>query len=202
MSDSLTVCLTVCLTSVWLSLCLCGWVSDCLTVIPTVFLSLSDCLFVCLSVCHAVQTLTYMNLFRCRMWPGFVIAIPTLNCHLKFTTRTTSQRKLTGEKFICVIFSKECSLICLVPSFQGRSCECYCGPWPWRWATWPGNCTILSSKAGGRLVASCWRHEKQWVRFLVSFILLVSMSSFITAFLFAIRFLVTKPCMLQQIDRS
>ena len=28
------------------------------------------------------------------MLPGSVIVIPTLNCHLKFTTKTTSLRKL------------------------------------------------------------------------------------------------------------
>ena len=108
-----------------------------------------------------------MYMFRCRMWPGFVIVIPTLNCHLKCTTRTTSQRKWTALICLRVICSKDGSVICVVHYFQGRSRECYCRPWPWRWATWPGHCTVLSSEAGRGLVASCWWHEKQWVRFLV-----------------------------------
>ena len=52
-----------------------------------------------LRVCFDSNILPQLIAFYCyRTLPDFVIVIPTLSCHLKFTTRTTSQRKLSVKK--------------------------------------------------------------------------------------------------------
>lgn len=43
-------------------------------------------------------------LFCYRTLPDFVIVIPTLSCHLKFTTRTTSRRKSSVKKLLLLVY--------------------------------------------------------------------------------------------------
>ena len=135
-------------------------------------------LYVCPPGCPTVWCLSF-NLDTNFLWPCFVSGcsqvLQPLSQHwiVIWSARQGQHHSVSWQRLVRlrVSLNQECNLICVVPYFQGRSCKCYCGSRSWRWATWPGHCTVLSSEAGGGLVASCWWHEKQRVRFLVPFLL-------------------------------